>query len=316
MSVNKITTVEANTVKRSLKNRKIVYVVNPISGGRNKNKLVALIEKYSKTIGLYCYIHEASSTGNYELLKEKIREENITDVVIVGGDGTVSAAISALRGVSVVFGIIPYGSGNGLARAAGIPLHPKRAFDKIIEGSYAAVDAFTVNEKYCCMLTGLGFDAAVAHRFAQSKKRGLISYTQQSILQYFKAQPYAFEIEVDGISFFTDAFFISVANGNQFGNNFTIAPKASLDDGMLDIVIVQKMSKAVLPIALLQQISGNNKLQKLVKNVTNKNILYFQTPSVKIKNIKLAPLHIDGEAVEPQKVLDMRILPKDFYLIK
>ncbi|MFY8004758.1 MAG: diacylglycerol/lipid kinase family protein, partial [Chitinophagaceae bacterium] len=98
--------------------------------------------------------------------------------------------------------------------------------------------------------------------------RGLITYTQQSILHYFKAQPYQFEVVVDDFSFFTDAFFISIANSNQFGNNFTIAPQASLSDGLLDVVIVQKMNKAKLPFAVLRQMRGNNKLEALVETVT------------------------------------------------
>ena len=105
--------------------------------------------------------------------------------------------------------------------------------------------------------------------------RGLLTYTQQSIVNYFKAQPYQFEVALDGFSFFTDAYFISIANSNQFGNNVTIAPEASLHDGMLDIVIVQKMHKARLPFAVLRQIRGNNKLQQLVEDMSKKNIIYF-----------------------------------------
>jgi diacylglycerol kinase family enzyme len=111
-----------------------------------------------------------------------------------------------------------------------------------------------VNEEFSCMLSGIGFDAKVAHDFANKTSRGLITYTQQSIVNFFKAHPYQFEVSVDGFSFFTEAFFISVANANQFGNNFTIAPKASLSDGMLDVVIVQKMHKAKLPFAILKTI--------------------------------------------------------------
>ena len=141
-------------------------------------------------------------------------------------------------------------------------------------------------------------------------------YTQQSILNFFKAQPYQFEIILDNFSFFTDAFFISIANSNQFGNHVTIAPQASLNDGLLDIVIVQKMNKAKLPFVMLKHIRVNNKLQQLVEDMANKNILYFQTPSLIIKNIKLAPMHIDGEPQETAEEFTIEIIKDCFDLIR
>ena len=166
------------------------------------------------------------------------------------------------------------------------------------------------------MLCGVGFDAQVAHDFADKSTRGLIMYTQQSILNYFKAHPYQFEIVLDSFSFFSDAFFISIANSNQFGNNFTIAPEASLNDGLLDIVIVQKMNKAKLPFAILQQVRGNNKLQQLVDDMCQKNILYFQTDSLTIRNLKHAPLNIDCEPRETADEFTLKIIKDCFELIQ
>ena len=165
------------------------------------------------------------------------------------------------------------------------------------------------------MLSGVGFDAQVAQDFAASGSRGLLTYTQQSLLNFFKAQPYQFEITVDDFTFFTESYFVSIANGNQFGNNVTIAPLANLSDGLLDVVIVQKMSKAKLPFAVLQQIRGNNKLQELVNEINTKNVLYFQTQNLTVRNIKLAPLHIDGEPTETADFLKIDILKDCFKLI-
>lgn len=299
-----------------LQERKIVYLVNPISGNKNKNTLVNIIEKYSKENSLYCEVFATNKAGDYEYLREKIQKEQITDVVIIGGDGSVNNAVSALHEENIVFGIIPYGSGNGLARAAGIPMKTKKAFELILKGQSKYADAFSVNGKYGCMLAGLGVDAKIAHDFAKSSQRGLITYTQQSIINFFKAQPYYFEIEIDELKFFIEAFFISIANGNQFGNNFTIAPQAELNDGLLDIVVVKKMSKAKLPFAILRQIRGNNNLQELVNDVTKKNILYLQRPHIRIKNLRMAPLHIDGEPCETYDNLDIHILRNSFKLIQ
>lgn len=296
--------------------RKIVYLVNPVAGTSKKDSLIKLIENISKKEGLAFEVLHTNASGNYEYIKHKIQEEHITDIVIVGGDGTVNQVVGALRDTKVRFGIIPYGSGNGLAFAANIPKRPVQALQVILKGHAEYVDAFHINEHFSCMLSGIGFDANVAHEFTTKSRRGLLTYTQQSLIQYFKAHPYQFEILLDDFAFFTDAFFISIANSNQFGNNFTIAPQASLNDGLLDIVIVQKMNKAKLPFAILQQIRGNNKLQELVEDITKKTILYFQVPSLTIRNLKLAPLHIDGEPVDPIPELKVEIIKNCFQLIQ
>lgn len=295
--------------------RKIIFLVNPISGTKQKKTIIDLIEKETKAQNIFFKIEFTNKEGKYHKLIHDIENENITDIVIIGGDGTVNQVICALQYCKVNFGIIPVGSGNGLARAAHIPMKPKVALSLIFTGTPQYVDAFWVNNSFSCMLSGLGFDAQVAHDFSSKASRGLLTYTQQSIANFFKATPYQFEVEINDFSFFTDAFFISVANSNQFGNNFTIAPKAKLNDGLLDIVIVQKMSKARLPFAVLKQIRGNNKLEEIVEQVTKKNILYFQTPSIRIKNHKLAPLHIDGEPVETKAEFEFRIIENCFKLI-
>lgn len=299
-----------------MSDRKIIYLVNPISGTSKKEGIKKLIERETTAQGIPFEITHTNADGDYDWLKDKIIREKITDVIMTGGDGTVNQVTGALRGVAVRFGIIPMGSGNGLARSAGIPTKPQQALALIFAGHSKRIDAFLINNQYACMLSGIGFDAQVAHDFATKASRGLLTYTQQSIVNFFKAHPYQFEVIIDGFSFFTDAFFISIANSNQFGNNFTIAPQASLCDGLLDIVIVQKMNKAKLPFVMLKHIRSNNKLQELVESMSQKNILYFQTTSLSIKNLKYAPLHIDGEPRETSEEFEIEILKGCFDLIQ
>lgn len=296
--------------------RKIIYLINPISGTSKKEKIRLLIERETTLQEIPYTVFNTTASGDYELIRDAIINEHYTDVVMVGGDGTVNQVTQALRDTGVCFGIIPSGSGNGLARAANIPSKIKSALAIIFGGKAAYIDAFKVNGSYSCMLSGIGFDAQVAHDFAQKTTRGLFTYTTQSIINFFKATPYQFEVIIDGFSFFTDAFFISIANSNQFGNNATIAPQASLSDGLLDVVIVQKMNKAKLPFAVLRQMRGNNKLQKLVDDMSTKSVLYFQTPSLVIKNLKLAPLHIDGEPRETAAELNIEIIRNAFHLLQ
>ena len=294
--------------------RNILFLVNPISGTRTKEKIIAFIAKKLDAANISFSIDYTNATGNYTILKEQVVAKRITDIVIVGGDGSVNQVVQAFSEMRLRFGILPVGSGNGLARAAGIPTKIKRALQVIVEGNTMPVDAFTINDTFSCMLSGLGFDAQVAHNFARKAKRGLFNYTKESLLHFFKAQPYGFEIKLPEFSFFTDAFLISIANSNQFGNNVTIAPQAKLNDGLLDVIVVQKMHKVKLPYAILKQLSGNNKMQQLVEDMEHKNIVYFQTPSLEISNIQLAPLHIDGEAVASAQHLSIKVLPNYFTL--
>ena len=296
--------------------RKIIYLVNPVSGTTKKDAIEKLIDVKTKEESIDFEMLPTNSIGNYDFLKDKIEQDRITDVVMVGGDGTVNSIVSSLHGVKVNFGIVPMGSGNGLAYCAGIPKNPVKALDLIFNGNATYVDGFKINDEFSCMLSGLGFDAQVAHDFANSASRGLFTYTQQSLFNFFKAHPYQFEILLNGFSFFTDAFLICIANSNQFGNNFKIAPRASLNDGLLDIVVVQKMNKAKLPFAILRQIRGNNELQKLVDDITNNNILYFQTPTLTIRNLKHAPFHVDGEPRKTENEFKIEIIKNCFRLIQ
>jgi YegS/Rv2252/BmrU family lipid kinase len=289
--------------------RKLIFVINPVAGTKNKQGLEAFIRKAADKAGLDYSIIYTSTTTNPLTLQHLGEEFGATDMIACGGDGTVNLVASAVKDTPMRLGILPVGSGNGLARTAGIPMRPKKAFEVVLAGKAIDADSFCVNKQFGCMLAGLGLDAAVAERFSHSSKRGLITYTGESLVQFFKAHPYTFEIELPDFSFFTDAFFISVANSNQFGNNVTIAPLASISDGLLDVVIVQKMPKANLPFALLRQLRGNNKHLQIAELVGKKNILYFQVPWMRIHNRQHAPIHIDGDPAETQEYLNFVMHP-------
>ena len=296
--------------------RKIIYLVNPISGTKEKSSLKDIISKKTTEQNIPFEILVTSKTGNYNHLRNKILEENITDVVTCGGDGTISAVVGALMDLDIRFGIIPMGSGNGLALASKIPVSAVKALEIIFDGKAKKVDGLYINDQFSCMLCGIGFDAQVAHDFAKSKKRGLQTYMKISVINFFKAKPYSFTIESKEKSFETQAFFISVANSNQFGNNFTIAPQASLQDGLMDIVIVTKMNKFMLPFSILGQVTGINALQQLDDHTSRRNIIYFQTKALKIHNTQNAPLHIDGDPTSTSSFFNIRIKPKAFRLLQ
>ena len=296
--------------------RSIIYIINPISGTGNKKNLQPIIEKKMTASAIPFRVFPSVASGDYTFLNTLIKEQKITDVVIAGGDGTVSQVVSSLMDCGVSFGIIPCGSGNGLAYTATIPKQPARALDIILQGHSFYTDGFYINNQFACMLCGLGFDAKVAHDFAQQPQRGLATYIKQVVKNFFAAVTYSFQLQVNDITLILDAYFISIANSNQFGNNFTIAPKASLYDGLLDVVIVQKMNKAKLPFAIIKQLRGNNKLQQLVDDITKKNVLYFQVPCLTVRNLKYAPLHIDGEPVQTAEEVKFEVIKNCFELLQ
>jgi diacylglycerol kinase (ATP) len=295
--------------------RRFIYFINPISGTKGKDALLHLIKEKTMAQHIPFEILPTNAAGNYAYLIEKIKAENITDVIVCGGDGTVNQIGNALLGVDVNIGIVPMGSGNGLALAAKISRKATKALAIIFKGNTALIDAFYINEKFSCMLCGLGFDAQVAHDFAKQKTRGLSTYVKQSLKNFLIAKPYEFTLTVNNNHIKTEAFFISIANSNQFGNNFTIAPKASLQDGLLDIVIVNKMSKARMLWTILKQIKIGEVRPYEDKKYHSTDIGYFQTAKLSIQNPTLAPLHIDGDPVETTTNFDIEIIPKAIRLL-
>lgn len=294
--------------------RHILYIINPIAGTRTKKDLQQFIEQKTKAAGLPYQVFPSVASGDYSFLLPIIEEEGFTDVVVAGGDGTISQVVSSLMKTKLNFGIIPCGSGNGLALAAGISKNPEKALHVVLNGTPSLIDGFYVNDQFACMLTGIGFDAKVAHEFSKQKTRGLKTYASLVSKNFFSASPYPFTVEANGLHFSTEAYFISIANSNQFGNNFTIAPKALLADGLLDIVIAKRSSKPYLLFNLIKQILAG-KLIKMESSL-KQPVIYFQTEKIRILNPADAPMHIDGDPAETAAEVDIRILKNCFRLIQ
>jgi YegS/Rv2252/BmrU family lipid kinase len=296
--------------------RKIVYIINPVAGTKTKTNLQQIIEEKTRQAGIPYFIFPSVATGDYTFLKSIIDEEKITDVVIAGGDGTISHVAGSLMNEDVNFGIIPCGSGNGLAMAAKISKQPARALDIIFTGKASAIDGFFINDRFACMLCGLGFDAKVAHDFADAPRRGLATYVRLAVKNFFSMKPHPFRLKMENKTLETEAYFICIANSNQFGNNFTIAPKASLSDSLLDIVIITGQNKVSFILQTLKQLAGWNRLQASSLIAQKKGVIYFQTDGLTIINSSHAPLHIDGDPAETYDKLEIQIKEKCFRLIQ
>jgi diacylglycerol kinase (ATP) len=302
-------------------NRNIIYLINPVSGTRGKLSLQEMIRQKTQEKGIAYSILPTNPEGDYAFLLPFIQQAAVTDVIVCGGDGTVSAVAAALTGVDVRVGIVPMGSGNGLAFAAGIPGDAARALDIIFAAKATPIDGFLINGQFSCMLCGIGFDAKVAEEFANQPTRGLQTYIRVTMRNFFNARTYPFRLRIPtgnghDPSFREEAFFISIANGNQFGNNFTIAPKASLRDGLLDIVIAKRTSRLRFLAAVIRQVLGGYGVQPEPGGEGKRKILYFQTAALVIENPGEAPLHIDGDPKMSANEFHISVVPNAIQLIQ
>lgn len=295
-------------------NKRILFFINPVSGTNSKNVLASYIKKECSIREVYFEIIATSREGAYDFLPKKIAVDNISDVVICGGDGSIAPIVAAIDGTMVNVGIIPVGSGNGLARTVGISRSIKKALQNIFQGVVNRVDAYTVNNQMGCHLSGLGFDALVAHEFSKSKKRGGNTYTKKVLQHFLRAKTYTFTLTCEEKQWNEEAFFICIANSNQFGNNFKIAPKAGVNDGLLDVIIVKKTIKPKLLLDMIVHLLSG----KLISTPTQSNassIHYFQTSKITIENVDNAPFHLDGDPFDSQNMYDFEILPNAYCLI-
>jgi YegS/Rv2252/BmrU family lipid kinase len=296
-----------------VKHRSFLVFINPISGSKNKDAVQSLIETTLNSNNYAYKILPTVQTGVYDYLKNIIYADNITDIIICGGDGTVNQIVTYTLGIPVNIGIIPMGSGNGLAFCAGIPKDPEKALAIIIAGHSKHVDSFWVNNQFSCHLIGLGFDAQVAHDFANQPKRGPSSYVKQVAKNFFKAKTFPFQIKFGEEIINTEAFFICIANSNQFGNKIKIAPKASLSDGLLDIVLVNKTNKFNVLVKVFKQLLAG----KVVELDGKRRVIqYWQTKKLSVTNPDKAPLHIDGEPMKTGSHFEIAIIENAFLLLQ
>ena len=221
---------------------KAVIVVNPISGVGKQKKIESLLkENLNQDLFDYEVRYTERIHHGTEIAREAV-DQGYDCVVAVGGDGSVNDVAQGLKDSGVTMGIIPCGSGNGLARSLKIPLTPAAAIRLLNQQNEHFIDSIVINEKYISVNTaGVGFDAYIARLMKAAKTRGFAAYTNLILREYasYKSNPY--RITIDDHTIERSAWFIAIANGRQFGYNLSVAPKAQLSDGLIDISIIDKI---------------------------------------------------------------------------
>lgn len=285
---------------------KIVFIINPIAGGKNKNHFSKVIASHLNVSKFeYELIQTESEKHAYELTKAAILN-GAEIVVAVGGDGTINEIGSALIGSACTLAIIPYGSGNGLARSLKIPMNTIQAVKLINQFKTAKIDAAKLNEHYFFNMSGMGFDAHISHVFAKDKNRGLLGYVKATFSELKNYRSKNYKIIIDGKTLEEDAFILSVANSSQYGNEAHIAPRAELQDGLLDLVIVKPFPLYLMPLLALRMFLKTADQSKYLISLQGKSILINRNNNV---------IHLDGEPKLVTENIQIQILAKAINVI-
>lgn len=278
----------------------ILFIINPISGGKEKQKIPALIDKHLDHSKFSANFSFTAYSGHAAELAEEAANKNFDIIVAVGGDGTINEIASKVSSLEKVLGIIPFGSGNGLARALHIPMNVIKAIQVINTFNVQTIDAGKLNGKYFFNMAGIGFDARISAAFAGNKTRGLKGYVTLGLKEVKSYQPEHYELEIDGIKYQRDAFILSIANSSQYGNNVHISPKSLLSDGLLEVCIVKPVSLYKLPLLVYEMLSAKTHRSDLVEIISGKKI--------SIVRAKENSIHIDGEPFFMGKNIEIEII--------
>ncbi len=273
-----------------MKKEKALLIINPISGTRSKSGLDSYVSGRLADSGIELECRATKGSGDALAMASEARDKGYTMVIAAGGDGTVNETATALCGSDTRLGIIPLGSGNGLARSLNIPQDLKYATDILCDGYYESCDHGVVNGLDFFCTFGVGFDAAVSEKFAREKRRGRTSYLKNVFLEFLKYSPGDYTISI-GDKVITDkALLVAVCNASQYGNNAYIAPHAKLTDGLLDVIVFHTGSPIAQMFAGVELLTGRFDRNTLVDT--------FRVPSVVISRRNDGPAHIDGDPVK------------------
>lgn len=279
----------------------LMLIINPISGTFSKDGLGERIRDTLSAADYAVDIRYTEGVGDATRLARYAVDHDYYAVVACGGDGTINETAAGLCGSKVALGIVPAGSGNGLARHIAIPMDPMLSLDIIIARDIMECDYGLVNGRPFFCTFGVGFDAAVSSRFANADRRGKFTYLKSALEEFINYKPRNYDIEIENEHINLDAFILTCCNASQFGNNAYISPTASITDGFLDMVVIHKASQFrtfLLGFDLMAGVINNNSLttcSHFTKMVINREVD--------------EPVHIDGEVAMVGRRIEVECVP-------
>ena len=295
-------------MKKMKKN--VWFVVNPISGTSDKQRIVDLIPQYLPASDFRVRVCYTQYSGHAAEIAHAAVSGHVDVVVAVGGDGTVNEVARSLIHTDTALGIVPCGSGNGLARHLSIPLSPEGALQVIGGCVIGEMDYGRINGTPFFCTCGVGFDAFVSSKFAESGRRGLLSYIENTLKEGLQYRPETYDIEIDdenGEHIHCNAFLIACANASQYGNNVYIAPSASMSDGLMDITIMQPFTVLEAPQIAIQLFRGTIG--------HNSRIQTFRCRYLTIHRKQPGVIHFDGDPKQESADLEIELVPHDIRMV-
>ena len=287
--------------------KRIVFVVNPISGTQGKKAILKWIdERLDQSIYDYSIV-KTEYAGHATQIAANAVQEKVDVVVAIGGDGTINEIARSLVHTNTALGIIPCGSGNGLARHLRIPMEPKAAIDVLNRGHELCIDYGKINNIHFFCTCGVGFDAFISLKFADSGKRGLLTYLENTLHESLTYQPETYEIENEEGTMKYKAWLIACGNASQYGNDAYIAPQASLTDGLMDVTIMEPFTVLDVPSLSFQLFNKTIDQNSRVKTMRAKKI--------KIHRVNDGVMHFDGDPLMAGKELEVEIIPAGLRVI-
>jgi len=286
--------------------RKALFIINPVSGGKRKDQVPDLIQKNLDT-SLFepTIVFTEGAMHASDLARDAVGRYQY--VIAVGGDGTVNEIASAIVGTDTALGILPFGSGNGLARFLGIPMDTAGAIKTLNEERVEAIDSATLNGQCFFNMAGMGFDAHISEVFSHDKTRGFGTYVRSSFREIANYKSDTYHIDIDGVTYVREAFMLSIANSSQYGNNAHVSPCASVQDGWLDVCIIKPFPLYRFPEMGIRMFAKTAHKSKYVEIIQGKHI--------SIKRSKDAPVHLDGEPQMMGTDVEINIVPGSLKIV-
>jgi diacylglycerol kinase (ATP) len=282
--------------------KRVRFIINPISGTVSKSGIPEAIDEYLDKSKFSYEILETQYAGQAEEMSRKAAADGIDIVVAIGGDGTVNEVARGITHTSTALGIIPCGSGNGLARHLLIPINIKKSLEIINACEIQDLDYGNINGHDFFCTCGMGFDAFISFKFAEAGKRGPITYVQQVLESGLKYKPQTYELSTDEDTTTYKALLVTCANASQYGNNAYIAPQASMSDGLMDVVIMEPFDFLEAPQIAIDIFSKTLDKSSRIKT--------FRTRHLHVHRSKEGPIHFDGEPTLAGTDIDVSVVPK------
>jgi YegS/Rv2252/BmrU family lipid kinase len=285
---------------------KILFIINKYSGMGIYTAIERRIKDVCAENGTEYTITYTQRRGHAIALAREGSDQGFKIVVAVGGDGTINEVAQGLLNTETLMGIVPRGSGNGLARHLGIPVNPGEAIDILFSDSMIRMDTMFINNKLSLNVSGIGFDGHIANLFADKKIRGLLGYIRLSVVEFFNFPEFDAMFDINEKKFSQKSFIIALANSSQYGNNIKIAPLASVCDGLLNISVIKKVPFYKLGF-IYSFLRGRLKKSKWC--------LMSEGSEVQIKTRMPIPYHIDGEPCGVDDSFHIQLKPASLSII-